>query len=148
MADVAYIALGSNLGDRHAHLAAAREGLAEIPRSRVIAASAVEETAPLGPPGQGAYLNQMVALETALTPAELLAELQGLERRAGRVRDVRWGPRTIDLDIVMMRDQRSDDERCRVPHPELPNRDFWQRELIELREMEAGPVESPPMEAK
>lgn len=148
MADVAYIALGSNLGDRDAHLAAARAGLAAIPRSRVIAESAIEETAPIGPPGQGAYLNQMVALETALTPLDLLAELQGIERRAGRVRDVRWGPRIIDLDIVTMRDQRSDDERCRVPHPELPNRDFWQRELAELREGELRPEGTRPMEEK
>ena len=148
MADVAYVALGSNLGDREAQLAAARAGLAAIPRSRVIAESAVEETAPLGPAGQGAYLNQMVALETELTPSELLAELQGIERRAGRVRDVRWGPRTIDLDIVTMRDQRSGDDRCRVPHPELPNRDFWQRELLELREMESRVVGSRPMETK
>ena len=148
VADVAYIALGSNLGDRDAHLAAARAGLAAIPRSRVIAASSVEETAPLGPPGQGAYLNQMIALETALTPAELLAELQSIERRAGRVRDVRWGPRIIDLDIVTMRDQRSDDTQCRVPHPELPNRDFWRRELAELREMESRPEGVRPMEAK
>ena len=148
MADVAYVALGSNLGDREAHLAAARAGLAAIPRSRVLASSTVEETAPLGPPGQGAYLNQMVALETELTPAELLAELQAIERRAGRVREVRWGPRTIDLDIVTMRNQRSDDARCRVPHPELANRDFWQRELIELRALESFPLESRPMETK
>jgi len=148
VADVAYVALGSNLGDREAHLAAARAGLAAITRSRVIASSAIEETAPLGPAGQGPYLNQMVALETELTPAELLTELQGIERRAGRVRDVRWGPRIVDLDIVTMRDQRSDDERCRVPHPELGNRDFWQRELAELRAMESPPVESRPMEAK
>ena len=148
MVDLAYIALGSNLGDRHAHLAAAREALAAMPRSRVIAASTVEEPAPLGPPDQGAYLNQMVAIETALTPAELLAELQGIERRAGRVRDVRWGPRTIDLDIVAMREQRSDDERCRVPHPELPNRDFWQRELAELHALESRPEGIRPMEAK
>ena len=148
VADVAYIALGSNLGDREARLADARAGLAAIPRSRVIAASTIEETAPLGPQGQGAYLNQMVALETALTPAELLAALQEIERRAGRVRGVRWGPRTIDLDIVTMRDQRSDDERCRVPHPELPNRDFWRRELAELHEVEARTARTRPMEAK
>ena len=150
MTDVAYVALGSNLGDREAHLAAARAALAEIPRSRVIAESTVEETAPLGggPLGQGAYLNQMVAVETELTPAALLAELQGIERRAGRVRDVRWGPRTIDLDIVTMRVQRSDDDDCLVPHPELPNRDFWQRELRELRAMESRIMESRPTEAK
>jgi 2-amino-4-hydroxy-6-hydroxymethyldihydropteridine diphosphokinase len=137
VADVAYIALGSNLGDRDAHLASARAALAGIPQSRVVAESAVEETAPLGPPGQGAYLNQMVALETDLTPRALLDALQAIERAAGRVRDVRWGPRVIDLDIVTMRDQRSDEASCRVPHPELQNRDFWQRELDELRAMEA-----------
>ena len=141
MPDVAYIALGSNLGDRDAHLARARAALASVPRSRLIAASTIEETAPIGPIGQGAYLNQMVALETELAPEALLAELQGIERAAGRVRDVRWGPRVIDLDIVTMRDQRCADEECRVPHPELPNRDFWQRELSELRAVEAPPAE-------
>jgi 2-amino-4-hydroxy-6-hydroxymethyldihydropteridine diphosphokinase len=85
----------------------------------------------------------MVALETTLTPAELLAELQGIERRAGRVREERGGPRIIDLDIVTMREQVSDDERCRVPHPELANRDFWQRELAEL-----GMMDAPRMEGK
>lgn len=135
--DVAYIALGSNLGDRAAQLAAARAALAELPRSRVLAESTVEETAPVGPVPQGAFLNQMIALETELSPRELLVALQEIERRGGRVRDVRWGPRSIDLDIVTMRNQRSDDPGCRVPHPELPNRDFWQRELAELRAVEA-----------
>jgi 2-amino-4-hydroxy-6-hydroxymethyldihydropteridine diphosphokinase len=79
----------------------------------------------------------MVALETDLSPRDLLIALQAIEQRAGRVRDVRWGPRVIDLDIVAMRVQRSDDVRCRVPHPELHNRDFWRRELDELRAMEA-----------
>lgn len=132
MRDVAYVALGSNLGDRDAHLARARDALAALPRSRVIALSAVEETAPIGPPGQGAYLNQMAAIETELSPAQLLAELQRIERDAGRVRRERWGSRTIDLDIVAMRAQRSTDPACLVPHPELPNRDFWRRELDEL----------------
>jgi 2-amino-4-hydroxy-6-hydroxymethyldihydropteridine diphosphokinase len=135
--DVAYIALGSNLGDRDSHLAAARAALGGIPRSRIVAVSSIEETAPIGPIGQGAYLNQMVALKTELTPRELLDALQEIERAAGRVRDVRWGPRVIDLDIVTMRAQRSDDASCLVPHPELHNRDFWQRELDELRSMEA-----------
>jgi 2-amino-4-hydroxy-6-hydroxymethyldihydropteridine diphosphokinase len=135
--DVAYIALGSNLGDRAAQLAAARSALSLVPRSRVVAVSAIEETAPVGPAAQGPYLNQMVALETGLSPQELLHALQAIERAMGRVRDVRWGPRVIDLDIVSMRDQQSADAACRVPHPELPNRDFWQRELAELRAMEA-----------
>jgi 2-amino-4-hydroxy-6-hydroxymethyldihydropteridine diphosphokinase len=74
----------------------------------------------------------MVALETALSPSELLRELQTVEQSEGRTRDVRWGPRTLDLDIVRFDRQTVDEPSLKVPHPELPNRDFWQRELAEL----------------
>ena len=131
--DIAYIALGSNEGDRAAHLAAARAALAALPHSRVLAVSSVEETEPLGPVAQGAYLNQMVAVETALPPRALLAALHDIERAAGRVRTVRWGPRPLDLDIVLFERQRVSEPDLVVPHPELPNRDFWHRELAELR---------------
>jgi len=131
--DVAYVALGSNLGDRDLHLARAREALAAIPRTRVIATSAVEETAPIGPIQQGPYLNQMVALETDLSPRELLAELQRIEHQAGRTREVRWGPRTLDLDIVRYERQTASDADLVVPHPAEKAREFWQRELAELR---------------
>lgn len=131
--DVAYVALGSNLGDRDQHLARAREAIAAIPRTRLIAASVVEETAPIGPIQQGPYLNQMVALETELSPRELLAELQRIEWQAGRTREVRWGPRTLDLDIVRYERQTAADADLVVPHPAEKARDFWQRELAELR---------------
>jgi 2-amino-4-hydroxy-6-hydroxymethyldihydropteridine diphosphokinase len=131
--DVAYIALGSNEGDREAHLAAARAALAALPDTRVVGVSSVEETEPLGPVPQGAYLNQMVAVETSLAPRALLAALQRIEHAAGRVRTVRWGPRTLDLDIVLFERQRVAEPDLVVPHPELPNRDFWRRELAELR---------------
>lgn len=133
MADVAYIALGSNLGDRAAWLAQARRDLAALPGTAIVAASAVEETAPIGPVEQGPYLNQMLAVRTALAPEELLAAMHEIERRAGRQRRVRWGPRTLDLDLVDMERHRSDDPACRVPHPELPYRDFWRRQLAEVR---------------
>jgi 2-amino-4-hydroxy-6-hydroxymethyldihydropteridine diphosphokinase len=133
MRDVAYIALGSNLGDRHAMLAAARTALAALPDSRVIAASAIEETAPVGGVPQPPYLNQMIALDTSLAPRALLAALHRIEQSAGRTRDVRWGPRTLDLDIVCFDRQEVRDPDLTVPHPELPNRDFWQRELAEVR---------------
>jgi 2-amino-4-hydroxy-6-hydroxymethyldihydropteridine diphosphokinase len=133
MRDVAYIALGSNLGDRAAYLALARERLAALPLSRIRAASSIEETTALGPIEQGPYLNQMIALETELGPTELLEALQTIERAAGRVRDTRWGPRTLDLDIVLFERQTVDAAGLVVPHPELPRRDFWQRELDELR---------------
>jgi dihydroneopterin aldolase/2-amino-4-hydroxy-6-hydroxymethyldihydropteridine diphosphokinase len=133
MRDIAYIALGSNLGDRQAYLAQARAALAALPGSRVLAASSVEETAPVGGVPQGAFLNQMLALETELSPRALLDALHAIERAAGRVRDVRWGPRTLDLDIVMFDAQTVDEPDLTVPHVELGARDFWQRELAEVK---------------
>jgi len=132
MVDVAYVALGSNVGDRDAYLRRARAALAALPQTLIVGESSIEETAPIGPIAQGAYLNQMVALETSLSPHELLAALQTIEAREGRVRTERWGPRTLDLDIVRFKRQTIDDPALRVPHPELPNRDFWLRELAEL----------------
>jgi 2-amino-4-hydroxy-6-hydroxymethyldihydropteridine diphosphokinase len=130
--DTAYIALGSNIGDRHGHLARAREAIAAIPQTRIVAESTVEETAPIGPVEQGPFLNQMIAVETSLTPHDLLSALQSIEAREGRVRGERWGPRTLDLDIVRFERQTIDAPSLRVPHPELRNRDFWRRELEEL----------------
>jgi 2-amino-4-hydroxy-6-hydroxymethyldihydropteridine diphosphokinase len=127
-----HVALGSNVGDREAHLAHARARLAALPRTRLVATSAVEETAPLGAVPQGPYLNQMALLETDLTPAELLRHLHAIERERGRVRSVRWGPRTLDLDIVRFGDRQVREPDLTIPHPELPRRDFWQREIAEL----------------
>ena len=132
MRDVAYIALGSNVGDRVAYLSRARAALAALPDSRVVDESSIEETAPLGPVEQGAFLNQMVAVETSLSPGDLLRELQRIEDREGRDRTVRWGPRTLDLDIVRFERQTVSEPSLTVPHPELRNRDFWRRELAEL----------------
>lgn len=132
--DVAYIALGSNIGDRDAHLARARAAIAALPETRLLAASSVEETDAIGPVAQPPFLNQMVAVETALAPRALLDALQAIEREAGRVRDVRWGPRTLDLDIVFFEGQQVNEPHLVVPHPELPRRDFWRRELEEIRQ--------------
>ncbi len=129
-----YVALGSNVGDRAAHLAYARARLAALPGTRLLKQSRVEETAPLGPVPQGAYLNQMVLLETALEPAELLVQLHAIESERGRERraGVRWGPRTLDLDVVRFGDRVLREPHLVIPHPELPNRPFWLRELAEL----------------
>jgi 2-amino-4-hydroxy-6-hydroxymethyldihydropteridine diphosphokinase len=128
----AYVALGSNLGDRAGHLRAAREALAALPQTRLIAESSIEETAPLGGKSQPPYLNQMVLLETGLAPRELLRALQEIERSRGRQRNERWGSRTLDLDIVRFGDRRVSESDLIIPHPELSNRDFWRRELAEL----------------
>jgi 2-amino-4-hydroxy-6-hydroxymethyldihydropteridine diphosphokinase len=106
--------------------------MANLPGTKLVARSAVEETDPLGVVAQGAYLNQMVVLETDLAPREMLAALQEIEEAEGRVRTVRWGPRTLDLDIVLIEGRDYHDDMLSIPHPELPNRDFWQRELDEL----------------
>ena len=128
------MALGSNVGDRAAHLAFARERLAALPRTRIVAVSRVEETAALGPILQGPYLNQMALLETELAPPELLQHLLDIEVQAGRrrARGPRWGPRTLDLDIVRFGDRDVREPDLVIPHPELPNRDFWLREIAEL----------------
>jgi 2-amino-4-hydroxy-6-hydroxymethyldihydropteridine diphosphokinase len=98
----------------------------------VVTASPVEETAPLGPVPPGPYLNQMLLVETALAPRALLDALLLLEASEGRIRLQRWGPRTLDCDIVLWHGRRVAEPGLTVPHPELPNRPFWQSELAAL----------------
>jgi 2-amino-4-hydroxy-6-hydroxymethyldihydropteridine diphosphokinase len=138
MGEVAFVALGSNLGNRAGTLAAAVASIRGLPRTRLIAETPVEETAPFGPSGQNPYLNQMVAIDTDLQPHDLLDALQGIERAAGRTRDVRWGPRVLDLDIVRFGGREIDDDRLTVPHPGLRDRDFWQREARQLEALLDG----------
>lgn len=133
MTDVAYIALGSNLGDRELSLARARAAIAAIRDTTIVGVTQIEETEPVGPVPQGPFLNQMVAVATTLKPRTLLSALHRIERAAGRVRAVKWGPRTLDLDIVMLEGKEYADEALIIPHPELPNREFWLRELAQLR---------------
>lgn len=129
----AFVALGSNLGARETHLAAARRALARLPDTTLSATSSIEETAPLGGADQPPYLNQMVRLETGLEPHELLRACQAIERAAGRERRERWASRTLDLDIVLFGERTISDPDLTIPHPGLAHRDFWQRELAELR---------------
>jgi 2-amino-4-hydroxy-6-hydroxymethyldihydropteridine diphosphokinase len=127
-----FVALGSNLGDRAGHLEAARQGLGALPSTRLVAVSSIEETAPLAGMSQPPYLNQMVLLETELEPRALLQACQEIERREGRTRTEHWGARTLDVDIVRFGNRRVQESDLIIPHPELPNRDFWRRELAEL----------------
>jgi 2-amino-4-hydroxy-6-hydroxymethyldihydropteridine diphosphokinase len=138
MSDVVYIALGSNLGDRAGILAQARKAIGEIDGVRVLRETQAEDTVPIGPIKQGNFLNQMISVSSDLSPRALLAALQRIERSAGRIRTVRWGPRTLDLDIVLIDRVEYADDSLTVPHPELPNRDFWLRQLAELRGVSDG----------
>jgi 2-amino-4-hydroxy-6-hydroxymethyldihydropteridine diphosphokinase len=133
MADIAYIALGSNLGERDEILSQARKSIGAIDGVQILKATEVEETDPVGVVAQGKFLNQMIAVSTELSPRDLLSALHEIENAAGRVRTARWGPRTLDLDIVMIEGVECSDEVLTLPHAELANRDFWLRELAELR---------------
>ena len=134
----ALVALGSNVGDRGAHLAHARERLAALPCTTLVAATEVEETEPIGPVHQGPFLNQMVLIRTSLTPQDLLRHCLAIEQDAGRVRRERWGPRTLDLDIVRFGDRVVEEPGLVLPHPELSNRPFWLREVAHLEAIRRG----------
>lgn len=133
MTDVVAVALGSNLGDRARHLAAAREALALLPDTRLLRVSTVEETAPLGGLDQPAYLNQVALLETDLDPRQFLDGCQAIERAEGRTRGERWASRSLDIDIIQFGGRRVAEPGLTIPHPELPNRDFWKRGLAEVQ---------------
>lgn len=130
----ACIGLGSNLGDRSAHLGAAIEALAAVPGVRILAVSAPIETAPVGPPGQGPYLNAAARIRTTLEPAALLASMLAIECDRGRRRDrePRWGPRTLDLDLLLFGDRMLAIDGLEVPHPRMHERDFVLRPLAEI----------------
>ena len=124
------IALGSNLGDRLAHLREAVRGLGSI--GRVTAVSRLYETDPVGGPEQDNFLNAVVVMETDLEPRQLLGFCQGLEDAAGRVRLERWGPRTLDVDIVVSDAGRYSDEWLEVPHPRAHERGFVLEPLVDV----------------
>ena len=124
---VAYVGLGSNLGDREATI---RRAIAALPG--VIAVSELRETDPVGVTEQPAFLNGAVALETELSPRELLDSLLAVERELGRERRERWGPRTIDLDLLLYGGETVDEPGLTVPHPSLHERRFVLEPLAEL----------------
>lgn len=128
----AYVALGSNLGDRLNHIRLAVERLAAHPNVRVVSLSRVVETPPMGPQDQGPYLNAVVSIETTLTPVAVLGLCQQIERAGRRQRDVHWGPRTIDLDLVDVGGLVATTPRLRLPHPGVAERIFMLAPLADV----------------
>jgi 2-amino-4-hydroxy-6-hydroxymethyldihydropteridine diphosphokinase len=120
----AHLALGSNLGDRLANLQGALDGLAATEGIEVVAWSSVFETDPVGGPVQDDYLNAVVEVDTTLTPHELLAVCGRLEQAAHRVRLERWGPRTLDVDVLLVGDLVVATDDLEVPHPRMWERTF------------------------
>lgn len=130
---LAYIAIGSNLASPLEQVNAAIQALGEIPESRIVALSSFYRTPPLGPQDQPDYLNAAVALETTLLPEALLNHTQRIELQQGRVRKAeRWGPRTLDLDIMLFGDQVIHTERLTIPHYDMKNRGFMLWPLFEI----------------
>lgn len=130
----AAIALGSNLGDRAAHIAAAIADLAAIPGATLLACSPLYETAPVGPIPQGPYLNAAALLSTTGSPRELLSQLQAIERSRGRDRttEQRWGPRTLDLDLLVHGQLTLTEPGLTLPHPRIRERAFVLVPLAEV----------------
>jgi 2-amino-4-hydroxy-6-hydroxymethyldihydropteridine diphosphokinase len=128
-----YIAIGSNLASPLEQVKAALDAIGEIPQSRVVAVSSFYRTPPLGPQDQPDYLNAAVALETTLAAETLLDHTQRIELQQGRVRKAeRWGPRTLDLDIMLFGDQVIHTPRLTIPHYDMKNRGFMLWPLFEI----------------
>ncbi|MFT5930658.1 MAG: 2-amino-4-hydroxy-6-hydroxymethyldihydropteridine diphosphokinase [Oceanospirillaceae bacterium] len=128
----AYIGLGSNLDDPKNHVTQALEDLKQLPRSQLLLASKLYLSKPVGPQDQDDFVNAVALLMTELEPLALLDELQAIEQRHQRIRERHWGPRTLDLDLLLFGDQSIQNSRLTVPHPELSNRDFVVGPLFEL----------------
>lgn len=143
MTKIAYIGIGSNLGSRLENCQQAMTGLEEHPAIRVIACSSFYETAPVGKTDQGWFVNAAVQVDTDLEPELLLQALLSIEAEMGRIRNEKWGPRTIDLDLLLYEDRVIKTPSLEVPHPEMTRRRFV---LAPLSELAAGHVH--PLEKK
>jgi len=128
----AFVGIGSNLGDRETHLRSAIDLLAAEDGIEIVAVSRLRETEPVGPVEQGPFLNGAVQVTTDLTPQQLLERLLAIEQRLGRVRAERFGPRTIDLDLLVYGDEVVEEAGLTVPHPRLHERRFALEPLAEL----------------
>lgn len=128
----AYVGLGSNLESPRTQVERAFAALAGLPRTRLAGRSRLYRSDPLGPPGQPDYVNAVAALDTALEPLALLDALQSIEHAHGRVRTLRWGPRTLDLDLLLYGTRISRCARLTLPHPRLHERAFVLYPLADL----------------
>ncbi len=136
----AFIGLGSNLGEREVLIRQALEELARLPLTQLVRASSLYDTEPVGDADQPNFLNAVAELDTELPVRQLLWNLLLIEKRLGRVRTHKWGPRTMDLDVLLYGDQVHEEPDLRVPHPELIRRSFVLVPLVELDPALVHPV--------
>ena len=137
---LALIAFGGNVGRVEANLRAALEAVARLPGTRILRISALYRTAPVGVEDQPFFLNGAASVETRLSPRDLLESLLAIERELGRTRDVRWGPRTVDLDLILYEDRVVDEAGLQVPHPRMQERGFVLVPLAEIAPAALHPV--------
>ena len=128
----ACLGLGSNLGDRHGTLDKAVRRLESLPGISVVRVAAYRETAPVGYLEQGNFINTAVAVDTSLSPPELLRAVRQIEAEFGRTREIRFGPRTLDIDILLYNDLVLESETLTIPHPRLHEREFVLVPLAEI----------------
>lgn len=129
---IAYIALGSNLDGPQQHIERAPRDIAALAKTTLLKTSPLYRTAPIGPAGQPDFINAVCSIETALPPTTLLQALQQIEQQHGRLRKAHWGPRTLDLDILLYGRQHIATDALQVPHPRMAERNFVLKPLLDL----------------
>jgi 2-amino-4-hydroxy-6-hydroxymethyldihydropteridine diphosphokinase len=147
MNNEAYIALGSNIGNRFEHLKQAIGELNSLPDVNVVNTSSIYETDPVGYEDQEQFLNMVIQVKTALNPFQLLDECHAIEKDLGRKRELRWGPRTIDLDILLYNQENIKTEKLLVPHPRMQERAFVIIPLLEIQSSIKLPAMEKPLQA-
>lgn len=147
MPERAYIAIGGNLGDRRAYLQAGIKEVAALPSTRLAAISRTYETQAVGPVAQPDFLNAVVAIETALAPAPLLAALLAAEKKHQRQRRIHWGPRTLDLDLLLYGERTINSADLTLPHPRMHERRFVLVPLCEIAPRLSHPITGRPFAA-
>ncbi|MDN3513355.1 MAG: 2-amino-4-hydroxy-6-hydroxymethyldihydropteridine diphosphokinase [Candidatus Brocadia sp.] len=135
-----YIGLGSNMGDRSKYLLSAYDHITAIKGIQPLRLSRFYETAPVGGPPQPMFLNAVLGVKTNLSPHQLIGRFQHIETLMGRVRTVKWGPRTIDIDILLYGDEIVDDDQLKIPHPLMHTRLFVLEPLVEIAPNRVHPV--------
>lgn len=138
--NVAYVSIGTNMGDRAGYLKQAVDYLRTMNEVESVGMSSIYETSPVGVTDQADFLNVVVRITTSLSPEELLVACQKIEQQLGRVRTIRWGPRTADLDILLYNNDTIETETLIVPHPRMRERAFVLIPLLELSSELVDPV--------
>tara|TARA_B100002049_G_scaffold193086_1_gene150236 strand:- start:490 stop:972 length:483 start_codon:yes stop_codon:yes gene_type:complete len=132
---IAYIGLGSNMESPKQQIKSAIKSIAEIPEIQVLKSSSLYKSKPVGPRGQNDYINAVIKIETEFMPLELLGYMQDIENQHGRIRKERWGPRTLDLDILIFGKEIIQDKNLTIPHSEIEKRPFV---LVPLAEIDSN----------